>query len=141
VASRRSAANELPRGHALVLRAPFEPVPLCHVLGRRGFTYWTERRAADDWRVWFWHADDPASPAGGRVTSVLDVRDLEPPQPMLRVLERAEVLGPDETLSVLHECRPLFLYPQLEARGFTHETDEPANGVIRIRIWRERAGP
>jgi hypothetical protein len=44
------------------------------------------------------------------------VRGLEPPQPMLRVLERVAALGPDET-------------------------DEPASGVIRIRIRRERATP
>lgn len=69
-------------------------------------------------------------------SSTLDVRGLEPPQPMVLVLERLEALGAGETLEVLHERRPLFLYPQLEARGFTHQTDEPAAGVVRIRIRR-----
>ena len=30
---------------ALVLRAPFEPIPLYDVLGKRGFAHWAERRA------------------------------------------------------------------------------------------------
>jgi uncharacterized protein (DUF2249 family) len=66
----------------------------------------------------------------------LDVRDLEPPQPMVLVLERLDALQPGETLEVLHDRRPLFLYPQLDARGFVHETDEPAQGLVRIRIRR-----
>jgi uncharacterized protein (DUF2249 family) len=136
-----AAANELPPGHALVLRTPFEPIPLYRVLGRRGFAHWTERQAPDDWRAWFWQDGAPAPPAGAGTTYVLDVRGLASPPPMGRVLERLASLGTDETLAVLHDCRPLFLYPQLEARGFTHETDEPANGLVRIRIRRQGAAP
>lgn len=67
----------------------------------------------------------------------LDVRGLEPPDPMVRILERLETLDPDQELEVLHERRPMFLYPQLDARGFVHETDEPEPGMIRIRIRRQ----
>jgi tRNA 2-thiouridine synthesizing protein A len=66
----------------------------------------------------------------------LDVRGLEPPLPMVRVLERLETLAPGGRLVVLHERRPMFLYPQLEARGFRHATDEPSPGVVRIVIER-----
>jgi uncharacterized protein (DUF2249 family) len=55
---------------------------------------------------------------------------------MVRILERLDALEPGQTLEVWHERRPMFLYPQLEARGFGHETDEPQPGVIRIRIRR-----
>ena len=133
-----AAAHELPPGHALVLRAPCEPIPLYHVLERRGFAHWAERHAPDDWRVWCWQDGAPAPPEDEGPTYVLDVRSLAPPQPVLRVLERLASLAAGETLAVLHDCRPLFLYPQLEARGFTHETDEPARGLVRIRI---RRGP
>jgi uncharacterized protein (DUF2249 family) len=131
-----AAAHELLPGHALVLRAPFEPIPLYRVLGRRGFAHWTERRAPDDWRAWFWRDGAPPLPRGGGVTHVIDVRGLAPPQPIARVLARLASLGPGETLAVLLDCRPLFLYPQLDARGVTHETDEPASGLVRIRIQR-----
>lgn len=128
-----AAVKALGPDDALVLRVPFEPVPLYDVLGRRGLTHRTERHAADDWSVWFWREEGAAAPAGALT---LDVRDLQPPQPMVLVLERLDTLQPGETLEVLHDRRPLFLYPQLDARGFVHETDEPAQGLVRIRIRR-----
>jgi uncharacterized protein (DUF2249 family) len=126
-----AAVNGLPEDHVLVLRAPFEPIPLYEVLGRRGFAHWTERHAPDDWSVWFYRAGAPVV--------VLDVRGLEPPQPMVRVLEAAERLAPGGELEVRHDRRPTFLYPQLDERGFVHETDEPEPGLVRIRI--RRGGP
>ena len=138
-----AAVKALGDGDALVLRVPFEPVPLYDVLGRRDFAHWTERTAADDWSVWFWRDEGTAARSGPRAATpapagalTLDVRDLEPPQPMVLVLERLDSLARGETLEVLHDRRPLFLYPQLDARGFVHETDEPAPGLVRIRIRR-----
>jgi uncharacterized protein (DUF2249 family) len=142
-----AAVKTLAADHVLVLRAPFEPIPLYEVLGKRGFAHWTERHASDDWSVLFYReAGSPAgrsagpepAPAAGRCV-VLDVRDLEPPQPMVRVLEEAERLGPGDELEVRHERRPVFLYPQLDERGFVHETDEPEPGLVRIRIRRRVA--
>lgn len=136
-----AAVADLAPDQALVLRAPFEPVPLYRVLGKRGFAHRTERRADDDWWVSFYRgAPDAAaapSPSGGGGT--LDVRGLEPPQPMVAVLERLETLTADETLTVLHDRRPLFLYPQLDERGFRHVTDEPEPGLVRIVIRRAAA--
>ena len=131
----------------LVLRAPFEPIPLYEVLGKRGLAHWTERQDVDDWRVWFYRgADEPAADQRERSGTssrsgcrVLDVRGLEPPGPMVRVLEALEDLAPGQKIEVLHERRPMFLYPQLEARGFAHETDEPEQGVVRIVIRRGAA--
>jgi uncharacterized protein (DUF2249 family) len=71
---------------------------------------------------------------GGTVT--IDVRGLEPPQPLVRVLQRLDTLGDGERLEVIHDRRPMLLYPQLDALGFTHVTDEPAPGVVRIVIAR-----
>lgn len=135
-----AAVKALGPDHVLVLRAPFEPIPLYNVLGKRGFTHWTERHAPDDWSVWFYRdaaaraepTPPPASRAGRRI--VLDVRGLEPPQPMVRVLEEMDRLGPGVVLEVHHDRRPMFLYPQLDERGFTHETDEPEPGLVRILI-------
>ncbi|MBI3029616.1 MAG: DUF2249 domain-containing protein [Candidatus Rokubacteria bacterium] len=68
---------------------------------------------------------------------VVDVRGLEPPHPMLRILELLDRLAPGQRLLVIHERRPLLLYPQLEERGFRHETVERERGEFRITIWRE----
>ena len=134
------AVKALGEREVLVLRAPFEPVPLYEVLGRRGFGHWTERREATDWFVWFYRAAAPPAPKPAVPSTapsaelVLDVRGLEPPRPMVAVLERLDTLVPGETLVVVHERRPLFLYSQLDERGFAHETREISPGVVEIRI-------
>lgn len=57
----------LHENEVLHLRAIFEPVPLFHALGGRGFHHESFAHAADDWSVWFWRpqADSaaPRSPA------------------------------------------------------------------------------
>jgi len=135
-----AAVNALQADQVLVLRAPFEPIPLYAVLGRRGLRHWAEPTAPDDWTVWFYRGD-PVTP--GTVTgthdaapTVLDVRGLEPPQPMVRILDALGQLSAGECLEVHHDRRPLFLYPQLDERGFLYETDERAPGLVHIRIRR-----
>jgi uncharacterized protein (DUF2249 family) len=120
-----AAVGALVPGQVLVLRAPFEPVPLYRALAQRGFAHWTESHTADDWSVWIYP---------DRVE--LDVRGLEPPAPMVRVLEVLDRLAPGQRLEVRHDRRPIFLYPQLDERGFAHETDEPESGLVRIVIRR-----
>ena len=140
-----AAVNALATDQALVLRVPFEPIPLYKVLGKRGFAHWAECRAADDWSVGFYRDRAPsreeAAAAGAlaRDRTVLDVRGLEPPQPMVRVLEEIDRLGPGAELEVHHDRRPMFLYPQLDERGLIHETDEPEPGLVRILIRRGAA--
>ncbi|MGH7300488.1 MAG: DUF2249 domain-containing protein [Candidatus Rokuibacteriota bacterium] len=140
-----AAVKALGDDQVLVLRVPFEPIPLYDVLGKRGLAHWTERRAQDDWSAWFYRdaarrdppTAAPVTSAGPRM--VLDVRGLEPPQPMVRVLEEIDRLGSGAELEVRHDRRPIFLYPQLDERGFMHETDEPEPGLVRIRIRRGAA--
>jgi uncharacterized protein (DUF2249 family) len=141
------AVKTLEADQIFALRAPFEPAPLYEMLGKRGFSHWTERRADDDWTVWFYREAADASGATARTNGAkasaaglpiqkLDVRGLEPPEPMVKILEALERLAPGELLEVLHERRPMLLYPQLDDRGFIHETDEVESGVTRIRIRR-----
>lgn len=145
-----SAVKALGPAQAVVLRAPFEPVPLYAALGKRGFAHWTERRAADDWSVWFYREPGASGEAaqGDRATAsvdkdqlVLDLRGLEPPEPMVRVLERLDTLERGQRLIVLHDRRPVFLYPLLEARGFVHDTEELESGLVRIVIRRQEVTP
>jgi uncharacterized protein (DUF2249 family) len=158
-----AAVDGLPPDGVLVLRAPFEPMPLYRVLGRRGFAHWAESHGGDDWSVWFFRGADPPEPTRGAgvptaseagaprarpgapvatgAAAPLDVRGLEPPLPMVRVLDAVEALAPGQRLEVWHDRRPLFLYPQLEERGCRHATDEPEPGLVRITIWRADPQP
>jgi tRNA 2-thiouridine synthesizing protein A len=76
-----------------------------------------------------------AQPGPVRIT--LDVRGLPPPLPLMRVLERLETLVVGEQLELVHDRRPMLLYPQLEVRGFVHETNETEPGVVRVLIARK----
>lgn len=143
------AVKALRNDQVLVLRAPFEPIPLYGVLGAKGFAHFAEAAAPDDWTVYFFRsqegqgeevqqkAAEAPPPESGAATITLDVRGLEPPEPMLRVLEALEHLPKGAMLLVLHERRPLFLYPKLEERGFEHTTQEIAPGDVRILIRRK----
>ena len=135
---------------ARVLRAPFEPVPLLAALGKRGFAHWVEQSTPDDWTVWFYR--EPSAPAeavaGARAAAsadgdmgVLDVRGLEPPEPMVQILERLDTLRPGQRLVVLHERRPMLLYPQLDERGFLYDTEEVEPGLVRIVVRCPGAAP
>jgi uncharacterized protein (DUF2249 family) len=144
------ARRRVPGGGALRLRAIFEPVPLYGVLARHGFAHWTERHADDDWVVWFYpdaaEAEREEAPAGGCAgcgvgaaaqepdVRVLDVRGLEPPEPMVRTLAALELLPAGATLVQINERVPQFLLPQLTGRGFTFDIhEEPAPVRIFIR--------
>lgn len=128
----------------LHLRAIFEPVPLYAVLGKRGFAHETRMHAADDWSVWFWrgdagaddHADAREAPAGAAPGEVrLDVRGLEPPEPMVRTLAALETLAAGQTLVQVNVRVPQFLLPILAERGFEYDVDEshPDRVLVRIR--------
>lgn len=65
----------------------------------------------------------------------LDARGLEPPQPMMKILETVATLPTGVTLVAHTDRQPLLLYPLLEQRGFTYETNTQPDGshVTNIR--------
>lgn len=137
------AQSEVAPGGVLRVRAIFEPVPLYHVLGKQGFTHWTERLADDDWRIWFLRAGAQAEAAGVPIGAavpdndmvVLDVRGLEPPEPMVRTLEALEQLPRGKALLQINARVPQMLLPLLAERGFAYqlvsEIPNEVRGLIR----------
>lgn len=145
------AQSAIGPGGVLRLRAIFDPVPLYTVLGRQGFTHWTEKLADDDWRVWFYRGrltqpgpienrDEPQAAAGssGDDVVVLDVRGLEPPEPMQRTLEALEQLSSGQALMQINARIPQFLLPVLDERGFEYvlvsEQPNEVRGLIRRKV-------
>lgn len=144
-----AARQALSAGQVLRLRAIFEPVPLYHVLGRQGLEHWTEQLAPDDWRVWFYPAAlaTPATPqptapaeppagAEGDDVVVLDVRGMEPPEPMVRTLAALEQLPAGGTLVQINVRVPQFLLPKLAELGYRHEVHEQSDELVRLFIRR-----
>ena len=66
----------------------------------------------------------------------VDARGLEPPQPMVKILEALAALPQSAALRARTDRRPIHLYPMLEARGFTGQTEEQADGSFITHIRR-----
>lgn len=66
----------------------------------------------------------------------LDVNGLEPPEPMVRILEAVTTLGPKDRLVVEHFREPVPLYAHLEAAGFAHDIVKLGENRYRLTIRR-----
>ena len=68
---------------------------------------------------------------------LLDVSDLEPPEPLERTLDTAETLQPGQYLRMLHRRDPCMLYGNLDNNGFNYYQREGSTTAIELFIWRE----
>lgn len=144
----QTALDNVARGETLRLFAPFEPVPLFAMAASKGFGHKSRQMPDGDWEVIFDHEDGdtatlqkPAFTSGcgcsetpaGKIIDV-DARGLEPPQPMVRILEALAGLRKGDKLRALTDRRPVHLYPHLEERGFVGESEEQKDGSFITHI-------
>ena len=143
------AVASLKPNQSLRLIAPFEPVPLFDLLGSQGYGHRATPLPDGDWEVVFSrelpvegpkpraaeHAGCGCGDAIGEDPVEVDARGLEPPQPMVRILEALANLPDGAEVRARTDRRPMHLYAQLEARGFQGETKEQPDGsyVTHIR--------
>ncbi|MBI4659331.1 MAG: DUF2249 domain-containing protein [Verrucomicrobia bacterium] len=131
-------------GEALLLIVPFEPYPLYSVMAREGFSHESRRTGTGTWEVLFQRVavdrvtgQSPAPHPGPEPKVVeLDARGLEPPQPMVAILEALASLPEDAELKARTDRRPVHLYAQLEERGFAGETSKQKDGSYVTRVRR-----
>ena len=129
-----AAVGALQDGEVLLLRTIFEPVPLFGVLAKRGFLHEATPHTDDDWSVWFWHEPVVADPP----TVWLDVRGLEPPEPLHQTLAALDVLPDGHQLVQVNVRVPQLLLPMLAERGYACEIDDSVADQVNVRIWRVR---
>lgn len=144
------ALSKLAADEDLLLVAPFEPLPLYTVLERQGFGHAARMIGPDHWEVLFQRSGVKLalnektvtacgcgcpSNAGLKVVD-LDARGLEPPQPMVAILEALTKLPEGAELRAKTDRRPVHLYAQLEERGFNGQTEESQNGYYITSIRR-----
>jgi uncharacterized protein (DUF2249 family) len=144
-----SASAKVPSGGFLVVDAPFDPAPLRRVLAGKGFTSLGRQMGPGHWRI-CWRREEPAAvvveespmPARGPEPwkaddgTHLDVRGLQPPEPMTRVLDLIDQGGLD-SLVLHHDREPVLLYPMLGERGWSCLSVEHLEGEVRVRLARE----
>ncbi|MGH6956219.1 MAG: DUF2249 domain-containing protein [Caulobacteraceae bacterium] len=141
------AVGALGPGQGLRLLATFKPVPLFGVLGSKGFSHEERELGGGDWEVLFRPAAAAASPPTPSAeasadasdwpspSGQLDNRDLDPPEPMARILAAIEAMAPGEVLSALLRRKPLFLIAELATRGHAWRGDfEPDGKTYKIEI-------
>lgn len=120
-----AALGKLAPGQGLRLFATFKPIPLFAVMAERGLSHQAKELDGGEWEVLFTPAQAAAEPRSGSQPADawpdpvvrLDTRDLDPPEPMVRILDAAGELAPGQTLSALLRREPVFLFPHLEKRG------------------------
>ncbi len=82
-----------------------------------------------------------ASPRNGAASDPVpvvevDARGLEPPQPLVKILESLAALPAGAELRAFTDRRPVHLYAQLEERGFAAVTEEQPDGTFLTHIRR-----
>jgi uncharacterized protein (DUF2249 family) len=139
--------SQLENGQKLRLVVPFEPVPLYGVMAQRGFDFAATPHDNGDWEVLFTPNDEPAAPGptvappcerSGTTRNVIDVdaRGLEPPEPLVKILEALARLPEGAEARAHTDRRPTHLYAQLEERGFIGESTEMNDGSFVTSIRR-----
>ncbi len=124
-----------------LLIAPFEPRPLFAVLEQKGFACRSTATTEGDFEVLFWRNSPPENPQENSQTIEVDARGLEPPQPLVKILEAVSRLAIGAELVARTDRNPIHLYDHLSARGLIGETKPQTDGSFLTRIRRARSEP
>ena len=123
----------------------FEPVPLYTVLKMKGYEHSTEQ-ADGLWHIYFYKSEKGAKAdknveteeaASEPKTIEIDVRGLEPPEPMVKIIELLPQVGNNTTLLVHHHREPVMLYDKLEHLGFQAAAEKIQEGYYKVRITKK----
>ena len=77
----------------------------------------------------------PCSAINGPDIIPIDVSELEPPEPMERILTHLRLLQAGQLLRVRHRREPFPLYPMLEQAGYKHWCMSSGTEAFLIYIW------
>lgn len=146
----QAVGNLLP-GQGMKLIAPFCPQPLFRVMESRGFDHEACEVGSGHWEVLFTPQKEGApigaSPDADRPEAWpdpslhLDLSDLDPPEPMVRILAAAEELAEGDVFFALLSREPVFLFPELAGRGHQWVGNFDDTGTayrILVRVGRAR---
>ncbi len=139
--------SKLGDGQILHLVVGFEPKPLYNVLGSRGYEHFTD--IADGvYNVYFFKSDTLTPGNSQRTTGnetaplpekvvELDVRGMEPPEPMVTILQKLHEIDNDTLLLVHHHREPMILYEKLEELGWQAVANKIEENYYKVIITRK----
>ena len=140
-------------GQALKIINSFEPIPLIVLLEKRGFKSYTEAISEHLTETYF-YKNTESLPTEILLTpevskdwnekllefknhiQTIDVRMLEMPLPMLKILDALNNLPAETALFVYHKRIPVFLLPELADRNFGYRIKEICDGEVNILIFK-----
>lgn len=67
---------------------------------------------------------------------LLDVSELEPPEPLVQTLEAAEQLQSGQYLRMLHRRDPCMLFDNLDSDEYRHFQRKGTTTAVEVFIWR-----
>lgn len=130
----------------------FEPIPLYTVLGKKGFNHFTENLEGV-YKIYFYKTDKKEISVNGineieETFSInlddykniieIDVRELAPPEPMMKVFENLNQIDENTLLLVHHHREPLMLYPKLSERGFKAQSNKINDNYYKVFIVKSK---
>jgi uncharacterized protein (DUF2249 family) len=137
---------DLPTGDHFILVNDHDPVPLYYQFDAQftnSFSWEYLMRGPEEFQVKITKlvpvcAPDPTGAPASLVREVLtsatteeqqlDVRGLEPPEPLIRILDALESLPADARLRAITDREPCHLFGEAEARGFRHNCKGQPDG-------------
>lgn len=144
-----SAVKSLKDDQVLNLINSFEPLPLYNVMKNKGFEHWTEKEG-NVFNVFFYKGTESTNQNAGVEHSSndnsfdyenvieIDVRDLVPPEPMMKILENISKVDEKTVMVVHHHREPMMLYPKLEERGYEAVTNKINDNYYKVVITKKR---
>lgn len=145
-----ATVKNLKTDEVLHLVNSFEPLPLYTVMKNKGFEHWTEKDgnlfnvyffAIEDSQKQIMNAQNENERPRQNYEKVIeiDVRGLEPPEPMIKVLESLSSIDEETVLLVHHHREPAMLYPKLEERGYSAIANKIEENYYKVVITKKKA--
>ncbi len=122
-----AALAEVGAAGVLVVTAPFRPAPLIKLLTGRGHAVQVQVLGPRHFVIEVIHRGGPEPE---------DLRDLEPPEPLERVLVATRDLAPGGVYLARLPRHPRLLLPRLEERGLGFRVHEHHDGTALLRVHR-----
>ncbi|MFO7594195.1 MAG: DUF2249 domain-containing protein [Pseudomonadota bacterium] len=71
---------------------------------------------------------------------LLDVSDLEAPEPLLKAIDALQALPEGDYLRFCHRMKPCHLYRYLDENGYCADTRQGRRCECEVFIWQEQDG-